>query len=280
MLQAIRRHLSYSNVAATMALVFALTGGAYAATSHGGGGGSGQASASSGGAGTVAVAAKKSKPKAPARGPAGPKGATGAAGPAGAAGLAGPAGPTGPAGVKGEAGATGATGPQGPQGPQGEKGLQGEPGEPAKGGGLPVTLPPEATEKGVWAIGTAGVKVEGNLFDGLIYMPISFPIPLEKPLTDKHVHVIARPEEEIAPEQNAHQTECKGNATDPTAEPGNLCIYISENGRDLDATFNSFAIPGTASDGTGVGTTGTIAALSATEPEVIGFGSWAVTAEA
>jgi hypothetical protein len=37
MFQSIRKHLSYSNVAATLALVFALTGGAFAATSHSGG---------------------------------------------------------------------------------------------------------------------------------------------------------------------------------------------------------------------------------------------------
>jgi len=41
MFHSIRKHLSYANVAATMALVFALTGGAVAASSHGGGGSSG-----------------------------------------------------------------------------------------------------------------------------------------------------------------------------------------------------------------------------------------------
>ena len=42
MFPVIRRHLSYSNVAATLALVFAVTGGAFAATGHIGAAGSGR----------------------------------------------------------------------------------------------------------------------------------------------------------------------------------------------------------------------------------------------
>src|ERR1700733_15373396 len=107
MLQTMRKHLTYSNLAATLALLFAITGGAFAAT----GGGSNRparATASVSGATgrsgvsdrvIVTAAKKKAKAKAPARGPAGPagkNGTNGTNGAPGAAGSVGPAGPTGP----------------------------------------------------------------------------------------------------------------------------------------------------------------------------------------
>ena len=94
MFQALRKHLTPSTFIAFVALVFAVTGGAFAAGSHGGGSPV-QATASSGRVGSatpLATSAKskgKSKSKAGPRGPAGPKGATGATGPAGPAGATG-----------------------------------------------------------------------------------------------------------------------------------------------------------------------------------------------
>src|SRR5262249_2057744 len=78
-----RRHLSFANVAATLALVLAMSGGAYAAKRY------------------VITSTKQIKPSvlASLHGKQGPKGLTGAAGAAGAAGPKGDRGPQGPQGV-------------------------------------------------------------------------------------------------------------------------------------------------------------------------------------
>jgi hypothetical protein len=100
----IKKHFTPSTFIALLALVFALTGGAFAAT------GGGRASHA-----TLTAAAAKSKGKA---------GARGARGPAGPAGKEGKTGPQGPAGAKGETGPAGPAGPTGAastaQGPAGE----------------------------------------------------------------------------------------------------------------------------------------------------------------
>jgi hypothetical protein len=83
MLNAIRRNLSVPTAIAVVALVFAMTGGAFAAKDYATG------------------AAKGSKSKAK-RGPRGPKGKQGPAGPEGPQGKQGPAGPQGPKGDTGD----------------------------------------------------------------------------------------------------------------------------------------------------------------------------------
>jgi len=95
----IRARLTYANVVATLALVFAMAGGAAAASHY------------------LITSSKQISPKVlkELKKP-GPKGATGAGGPAG------PAGATGPAGANGSSGAAGATGKEGPQGVQGPEG--------------------------------------------------------------------------------------------------------------------------------------------------------------
>ena len=119
MVQRVRKHITPATVLAFVALVFAITGGAFAATGGSSGGGNAGAGAKATASVSQATAAKaKAKAKAGPRGPAGPKGATGATGPAGATGAIGAigaTGATGPAGA-GTAGATGATGPTGPAG--------------------------------------------------------------------------------------------------------------------------------------------------------------------
>lgn len=94
-----------------IALVFAMLGGAYAASGPGGGG---------------ATASAKGKP--------GSRGPRGKAGPVGPAGLAGPQGPAGAVGSKGD------TGPMGPTGPTGPTGIS----------GFTKTLPSGETEQGAW----------------------------------------------------------------------------------------------------------------------------------
>ncbi len=113
MFSTLRNRFGIPGVISVMALVFAMFGGAYAASN------SGKA--------TTSAKAKK--------GPRGPKGATGPAGPAGPAGPQGPKGDQGPAGEEGE------------QGPKGAPGAPGPKGDPWTAGG---TLPTGATETGTW----------------------------------------------------------------------------------------------------------------------------------
>jgi hypothetical protein len=128
-----RKRISYANVAATLAVVFAMTGGAYAAKKY------------------VITSTKQIKPSVLKKleGKNGKNGATGAAGSAGAAGPAGPQGPAGTAGAKGEDGTNGTNSKEGPKGEKGEEGKQGKEGEPWTAGG---TLPSGKTETGTWGV--------------------------------------------------------------------------------------------------------------------------------
>jgi hypothetical protein len=86
-----RRHLNYANVIATLALVFAMSGGALAAKHY------------------LITSTKQIKPSV-LKSLKGNAGKTGATGPAGAAGAAGKEGPQGKEGAKGEQGSPGVSG--------------------------------------------------------------------------------------------------------------------------------------------------------------------------
>lgn len=98
-----RSHLTYANVAATMAVVFAMAGGAVAATHY------------------LITSAKQISPKV-LRELKGAAGARGSAGSSGTDGAAGERGERGERGEKGEAGPEGKIGPVGTEGPQGNAG--------------------------------------------------------------------------------------------------------------------------------------------------------------
>jgi len=104
-----RTHLTYANVTATLALVFAMSGGALAAKHY------------------LINSTKQISPKVlkALKGKTGKTGATGKQGPAGKDGAP---GPTGNEGQHGAEGIKGERGPEGKEGPKGEKGLQGLPG--------------------------------------------------------------------------------------------------------------------------------------------------------
>jgi hypothetical protein len=142
-----------------IALVFALFGGAYAASNS-----------SNNGKATASAKAKK--------GPRGPKGATGPAGPAGAQGPAGPAGAKGDAGANGSNGAAGTTGATGAAGPKGATGAAGAPGATGPTGfsGFTETLPAGKTETGTWSVAIVPETEKGFQ----VSVPISFPIPTAK----------------------------------------------------------------------------------------------------
>jgi hypothetical protein len=248
MFSTLRTRFGIPGVVSVIALVFALIGGAYAASSSNDGK-------------NAAASAKKKKAQ---RGPKGPRGATGPAG------AAGPAGPVGPAGAKGDAGAAGANGAAGAAGAAGANGStilsgagipspalgsngdfyartngSGEFYGPKTGGswGAPVslkgpagpagepwtpdgTLPGGATLTGVWA--DVGFYPKGEN----IRIPISFPIPLSAEDAEdmgqceidfeafeyicKNIHI---DEEETAT--------CPGTLAAPQAAAGHLCIYMA-----------------------------------------------------
>jgi Collagen triple helix repeat (20 copies) len=105
------RRLTYANIAATLALVFAMSGGALAATHY------------------MITSTSQISPKV-------------------LKALKAKAGPAGSAGETGAAGATGETGPAGEAGSVGETGAIGKEGSPWTAGG---TLPSGKTETGTWA---------------------------------------------------------------------------------------------------------------------------------
>ncbi len=234
MFQVIRRHLNSTTVVAFAALVFAMTGGAFAAT---GGGGSSGAKASAAVTPTATAAKSKAKPKAKAgpRGPAGPQGKTGATGPAGAqgpqgaAGAAGAQGETGGAGGEGKTGATGAAGASvtSKQLTTSEAACNKEGGSEFTAGSTKTTacngkegspwtvggLPKGASEMGEWNI------FQGNGDSG-VGTAISFTVPLAKALAQANVHFIQ--EGETPP------TGCEGTVKKPVALSGNLCVFAAD----------------------------------------------------
>jgi hypothetical protein len=291
MIRAIRSRFSPATALSVVALVFAMTGGAFAVTGHGAG---------------LGASAAKSKPKPKGkpgpRGPAGPKGATGAAG------ATGPAGPAGPTGATGPAGSTGATGPAGTAGAAGTPGTNGkdgesvvsavlgpeeggcveggakftvggkettacngEKGEAAPNGGLPKTLPAGATETGTFA---ARFEKEGDISE-----PLSFPIPLPVTLPDPPTYVtLEQQEDHTAP------AECSGSAAAPTAEKDKMCVYEGfaqkPEGEHIELQSTGFFPPTGPGKGYYVGTAGGVLFIEyggSEEPAFL-FGSWAVTA--
>jgi hypothetical protein len=272
MFSAIRKRATYANVAMTLALVFAMTGGAYAAKKY------------------LITSTKQISPSVL-------KQLKGANGPAGAAGAQGAQGPQGPAGANGKDGLPGAEGKQGKQGQQGEpgkEGPEGPEGSPWTAGG---TLPSKASETGTWSTG-AYTAAAGN-----IEVAISFPIPLASELTAptfehssfaNEVHYVFLNGTNEPKEVNVNwtalefeettPTQCLGTVREPTAEPGNLCVYVSREhaiegagGLGGPSSDQSFEIPGGGGE-VGAAKAGAIIKLDATGSSAFADGTWAVTA--
>jgi hypothetical protein len=298
MFQRVSKNITPASVLALVALVFAITGGAFAAS----GGGSSPSHA------TLTAIASKAKPKAKTapRGPAGPKGATGvtgATGPAGPAGATGPGGSAGPAGAKGETGAGGATGPAGSQGEKGTPGNEGPEGNDGKEGSpwtAGGTLPSGKTETGTW-----GARFEGTA-EAFSFSSISFPIPLAASLTDKgpgeeHTYYVTLEEQKEEKGQKDPAgcegepkpgEKVKGTVENPQAAKGNLCLYeggfqvpAGERTRELGVTAIIRPEGEMVGDGgvkSGAGTAGAVATIhyaEGAETEAAALqGTWAVTA--
>jgi hypothetical protein len=204
MFSKIRKRITFANVAMTLALVFAMTGGAYAAGKY------------------LITSTKQIKPSVLAQlkgknGTSGTNGTNGTNGKDGAQGTQGPVGEKGSAGEKGDAGAqglkgatgpAGASGPAGAAGPQGAAGPTGPEGSPWTAGG---TLPSGKTEIGMWAL---SASAEGPVN----FTAISFTIGLEETLAASKVEFIP---------QGSTTANCKGSSAVPTAARGFLCVYES-----------------------------------------------------
>jgi hypothetical protein len=264
----IRRHLTYANVAATLALVFSLSGAAAAATHYL------INSTKQINPKVLKSLAAKQGPRGPegVQGPLGPQGLlglgggptgrTGAIGPTGVQGLTGTpggigeegskgatgaSGPTGPgAGATGATGSTGASGEHGSTGATGERGATG-PGAGATGatGATGVTGPP-GTGGGTGGSGVAcpeGVPSasctlpskaqETGVWSATLLSPTKGPQTqtagvVSYPVRLKKGAVIL---EKYVNEKEIEtpKAPCLGSVNEPKAEPGNLCVYRGGN---------------------------------------------------
>jgi Collagen triple helix repeat (20 copies) len=273
MFSTLRMKFGIPGVISVIALVFAMFGGAYAASNTSGGG---KATAS-------AKQGKQGKP--------GKTGKTGPAGPQG------PAGPVGPAGAKGDAGAAGAAGAPGASvantklnpgnancaeggaefkvgagsptfACNGEEGTQGEEGSPWTDGG---TLPPKATETGTYFVGSP--TGEGTYFGGAVELGfISFPIPLPGPIANDHIKLVTTSAPAPAECENAEHTGAAG-FKNPEAQPGYLCVFQAEK---ENMTHVGFITPGFGEEV--ALPSGVLVAYEITAPLARAEGTWAVTA--
>lgn len=255
---------------AVIALVFAMLGGAYAASSNSGG---------------KATASAKAK-----RGPRGPRGATGPAG---------PAGPQGSAGANGKDGSNGSNGSNGAPGAPGksvtvtaiepeEEGCEERGGalvkqEGAAGGtevcnGAPGTfstapLPSGQTLTGVWG-------VEGKSAGARAMAVFSFPLQVVPPpkLVIDYLGlgtIIVKPNGEFEEFEGVEKFEelCPGSVASPQAAPGYFCPYedgTSDMSLELLAALEASSLPTKYGDRLPYEATGT---------EQKAFGTWAVTAQ-
>ncbi len=252
----IRRNLNPTTIVAVIALVLAMTGGAYAAKRY------------------LITSTKQISPSVlkALRGQVGVPGKDGANGAAGAQGA------QGLQGVKGEQGPQGAQGGKGEQGPQGAQGGKGEPGSQGAQGpqgpkgeqgetGFTKTLPSGKTETGTWSM-TVGKSVEvlGEKAVGLT--SLSFNIPLEKEIPEGNIKVIGAAE--------PGTTECPSTSNEveegqpAKATPGFLCVYAVQ------------ALAGILPEQVVVTSANGAVLFAETEPAdegLFAYGVWAVTAK-
>jgi hypothetical protein len=239
MLSFVRRHFTFANVAMTLALVLAMSGGAFAAGKF------------------LITSTKQISPKV----------LKSLQGKAGAQGLAGAAGPQGPAGPQGAAGANGKDGAPGSQGEKGAQGIQGIQGVPGKNGttGFTETLPSKKTEMGTWSTIVGSKKILLGV-DAVGLVAISFNIPLAASLPEANIKI-----EPVGYDGTAGTTteekECPGKASEPKAEAGKLCVYKGE-----DITKSGLEQVRESSQG------GVVLGFFSEEEGLDAYGTWAVTA--
>lgn len=275
MISRIRKRLTYTNVLMTLALIFAMSGSAYAASKY------------------VITSTKQISPKVLKA----LKGANGTSGTSGAAGPTGPQGPAGTAGVNGNAGANGTNG-------ESVTMTELKPGATCEDGGAEFkvatskthacsgttgytkTLPSGKTETGAWTVTASN---ESHSISA-----ISFAIPLAKTLGATEVHYVNETgTEEVAFTETPLEfklkstASCPGTIAEPAATPGNLCIYQrhAEGASDIEDFTKAIVRPANAApEGPGALTPGAattgalISIIKEGENPVFAYGTWALTA--
>jgi hypothetical protein len=251
MLSLLRNRFGIPGVISVIALVFAMMGGAYAASNNGDGG--------------KATASAKAK-----RGPKGPKGAKGDTG---------PAGPQGPAGAKGDTGAAGANGKDGTNGGPGSNGAAGANGKTVLSGAANPTIAvgtqgdfyinttsdeifgPKPSNAGAWGAGTklkgadgapgspwvVGTAPKGVVMKGTWSVPyysaagaeefVPIPISTGVPINQINGFTIFLKKGENLPGQGTPEREeaegfCPGSAEEPEPSTAGfiaLCVYVKED---------------------------------------------------
>jgi Collagen triple helix repeat (20 copies) len=265
----IRKRLTYANVMVTLALVFAMSGGAYAASK------------------IIITSTKQIKPSVLKQ----LKGKAGAPGTPGAAGPAGPQGPAGAPGAKGENGAPGTNGKDGAPGESvaasevktsetacaklggskfaagGKETLacNGREGSPWTAGG---TLPQGKSETGNW------VAAPVHTANGeAVYSSISFGIPLKAAPTVQFI-LPGTP-------ATSDPAGCSGTVSEePKAEPGNLCVFVFfEEHLGLEPGFPSYFPISFETKGEGADKSGTVfgAKVEPGASSAQAEGDWVVT---
>lgn len=253
-----RMHVSPATVIASLALVFAMTGGAYAAKKY------------------LITSTKQISPSVlkSLQGKTGPVGAAGAAGAQGAQGLA------GPAGAKGEPGAAGVNGDRGADGTSvtsiefaGKREKCSAGGSEFKVGGATTyacsgkngtfgdePLPAGKTLTGTYAAASYSAAKFGENGFGQVQAAASFALPYAG---EPHaVYVNGTP-----------TTECPGTANEPKAKEGFLCIYS-------EAEANLAGEPSISNKGTKEASVGfSLNAYAAAAGRLSMEGTWAVTGE-
>ena len=281
MFQAIRRrmHFSPATVIASLALVFAMTGGAFAAGRY------------------LITSTKQISPKVlkSLQGKAGANGANGAQGPAG------PAGPAGVAGAKGETGAAGTNGTDGTNGTSvtSAESKTGKIGPCASGGSEfksaggttyacngstgkngtfeGQSLPAGKTLTGAWAAASYAEVAFGGVAQGAV----SFPLPVRPGIQQSHLKQIGPGEgegegKEKLPEEEVNGKTikvCTGNGEKPAAAEGYLCIFVVSETNVSHPM--SFILAGNGEAGIGFQVT----AFGAAKGPILLNGTWAVTGE-
>jgi hypothetical protein len=273
MFSAIRRrmHVSPATAIATLALIFAITGGAYAAKKY------------------LITSTKQISPSVlkALQGKAGPAGANGGQG------LTGSAGAQGPAGSKGENGAAGTNGTNGTPGvsvssvESATKAIG-----PCKTGGSEFTsasgktfacngkegtfggqaLPAGKTLRGAWSAYSYGEAEFPNPGYGTAGTAASFALPISGVPTTHYIGV-GDGEGDGKEAEAIVKGECKGKYSDPGAAAGNLCIF-AESEVNLFSFGPTISLSGDPEETIGF----RISAVSGPAKGVVSMeGSWAVT---
>ncbi len=255
MLTFIRRRLTFANIALTVALLLAMSGGAYAASKY------------------IITSTKQISPKVLKQ----LRGATGATGSQGPQGLQGKEGAAGKNGTNGTNGTDGKDGTAGKDGTNGES-VTNTPlasgnancaeggAELTVGSGTPTYacngesatgfLKQGHSEYGTWSATISASEYPGVAGEFAGFAPIRFSPEVQS--TPK-VHYLARGEE---------TTECKGSESSPEATEGNLCLY------GLAAIAETEFFTATPKE-----EFGTVAIFLNPKPVGFVWGTWALTAE-